>query len=231
MSEGAGFAGAGSGSEMADDFRVTVVLDDGSGEGVAETLEELELEVEDAATQKLGDAVAVSADGTTVFLYTDTLEAARSARDVVASVLARERLTATYALDRWHPLASEWKPADEPLPDTEFEKEAELDEREAIEEAESRDAGYAEWEVRLDLRDHGEAVALAERLDSEGIPVTRRWTYLLVGAASEEDADVLADRLRAEGPDGMKVHVQPGGEMIWESAPKRSRIFYFIPNL
>jgi hypothetical protein len=216
---------------MADDFRVTVLLDDGSGEGVAETLEELELEVEDAATEKLGDAVAVSADGTTVFLYTDTLEAARSARDVVAAVLAREQLTATYALDRWHPLASEWKPADEPLPGTEFEQEAELDEREALEEAESREAGYAEWEVRLDLGDHGEAVALAEKLESEGIPVTRRWTYLLVGAASKEDADELADRLRAEGPDGMKVHVQAGGEMVWESAPKRSRIFYFIPNL
>ena len=91
--------------------------------------------------------------------------------------------------------------------------------------------GYAEWEVRLDLRDHREAVALAEQLESEGIPVTRRWTYLLVGAASSDDANELADRLRAEGPEGMKVQVQPGGEMVWEAAPRRSKIFYFIPNL
>jgi hypothetical protein len=216
---------------MADDFRVTVLLDDGSGEGFGERLADYEHEVEDEAKANLGDAVVVSADGPTVFLYTDTIDRARLARDLVDGILEGEGITATFALDRWHPLASEWKPADEPLPESESEREAELDEREDIEEAESRAAGYAEWEVRLDLPDHGAAVALAEKLEGEGIPVTRRWTYLLVGAASAEDADELADRLTAEGPEGVKVQVQPGGEMIWEATPKRSRIFYFIPNL
>ena len=205
---------------MADDFRVTVLLDDGSGEGFGERLADYEHELEDEAKEKLGEAVAVSADGSNVFLYADTVETARNARDVVASILAEDGLTATFALDRWHPLAGEWKPADEPLPESEAEKEAE-----------SRASGYAEWEVRLDLSDHGKAVSLAERLEQEGIPVTRRWTYLLVGAESQEDANELAERLRAEGPDGMKVQVQPGGEMVWEAAPRRSRIFYFIPNL
>jgi hypothetical protein len=214
---------------MADDFRVTVLLDDGSGEGVGERLSEHELE--DEAKEQLGAAVAVSADGPNVFLYADTLEAARSARDVVAGILERDGLTATYALDRWHPIAEEWKPADEPLPETEVQKEAELDEREAQEEEESRESGYAEWEVRLDLASHGDAVKLAERLEAEGIPVTRRWTYLLVGAGSADDANELAERLRSEGPEGMKVQVQPGGEMAWEAAPRRSKIFYFIPNL
>jgi hypothetical protein len=216
---------------MADDFRVTVLLDDGSGEGLGERLSEYEHELEEEAKATLGEAVAVSADGPTVFLYADTLEAARSARDMVAGILEREGLTATFALDRWHPLASEWKPADEPLPESESAREAELDEREAVEEAESRETGYAEWEVRLDLASHGDAVALAERLEGEGVPVTRRWTYLLVGAESAEDANELAERLAAEGPEGMKVQVQPGGEMVWEAAPRRSRIFYFIPNL
>jgi hypothetical protein len=216
---------------MAEDFRVTVVLDDGSGEGFGERLAEYEHELKDEAKQKLGDAVAVSADGSNVFLYADTLEAARNARDVVSAILEADGLTATFGLDRWHPLAEEWKPADEPLPDSESEKQAELDEREAQEEAESRASGYAEWEVRLDLPDHGKAVDLAEKLEHEGIPVTRRWTYLLVGAESQEDAAELAERLRYEGPDGMKVQVQPGGEMVWEAAPRRSRIFYFIPNL
>lgn len=216
---------------MADDFRVSVLLDDGSGEGFGERLADYEHELEDEAREKLGDAVAVSADGSNVFLYADTFETARNARDVVASILAEDGLTATFALDRWHPLAGEWKPADEPLPDSEAEREAELDEREEQEEAESRASGYAEWEVRLDLSDHGKAVDLAEKLEHEGIPVTRRWTYLLVGAESQEDAGELAERLRAEGPDGMKVQVQPGGEMVWEAAPRRSKIFYFIPNL
>jgi hypothetical protein len=216
---------------MADDFRVSVLLEDGSGEGFGERLSEYEHELEDEARHKLGDAVAVSAQGSTVFLYADTLETARNARDTVASILQEDGLTATFALDRWHPLASEWRPADEPLPASQSEQEAELDEREAQEEAESRKSGYAEWEVRLDLADHGDAVELAERLEHEGIPVTRRWTYLLVGAASQEDANELAERLRAEGPEAMKVQVQPGGEMVWEAAPRRSRIFYFIPNL
>jgi len=216
---------------MADDFRVTVLLDDGSGEGFGERLSEYEHELEDEAKEKLGDAVAVSADESTVFLYADTLEAARNARDVVVSILDGDGLTATFAVDRWHPLAGEWKPADEPLPESELAKEAELDEREAQEAADSRESGYAEWEVRLDLASHGDAVDLAEKLEAEGIPVTRRWTYLLVGAASSDDANELAERLRTEGPAGMKVQVQPGGEMVWEAAPRRSRIFYFIPNL
>ena len=214
---------------MADDFRVTILLDDGSGEGVGERLSEHELE--DEAKKQLGGAVAVSADGPNVFLYADTLEAARSARDVVAGILEREGLTATFALDRWHPLAEEWKPADEPLPESDSQREAELDELEAQEEAESKASGYAEWEVRLDLASHGDAVELAEKLEAEGVPVTRRWTFLLVGAASADDANELAERLRSEGPRGMKVHVQPGGEMAWEAAPRRSKVFYFIPNL
>jgi hypothetical protein len=216
---------------MADDFRVTVVLDDGLGEGLGERLTDYEHELEDEARSTLGNAVAVSADGPTVFLYTDSIDSARVARDLVQGFLEGEGVEATYTLDRWHPLASEWRPTDEPLPQSESEREAELDEREEIEEAESRASGYAEWEVRLDLKDHAEAIALAEKLEGEGIPVTRRWTYLLVGAASEEDADELVDRLTAEGPEGMKVHVQPGGEMVWEATPRRSRIFYFIPNL
>ena len=214
---------------MADDWRVTVELEEGSGEGFGARLSEHELG--DEAEERLGDAVAVSADGPRVFLYADTREAAERARDVVASIVDAEGAKATYALHRWHPLADQWKPADEPLPETPEEKEAELEELEAQEAAESKEAGYAEWEVRLDLPSHGEAVALAERLEAEGIPVTRRWTYLIVGAASEEDADELAERLGNEGPPGTRVQVQPGGEMVWQAAPRRSKIFYFIPNL
>jgi hypothetical protein len=214
---------------MADDWRVTVDLEDGSGEGLGARLSEHDLE--DEARNRLGDAVAVSTDGPRAFLYADTREAAESARDVVASLVEREGLKATFSLDRWHPLAEEWKPADEAMPGTAEERDAELEELEAREEEETREAGFAEWEVRLDLGSHGDAVALAERLEAEGIPVTRRWTYLIVGAASREDAGELAERLTAEGPAGTTVHVQPGGEMVWEAAPRRSKVFYIIPNL
>ena len=214
---------------MAEDWRVTVELEDGSGQGLGAKLEESELEEE--AREGLGDAVAVSADETYLFMYADARQAAERARDFVESLLERESMTATFSLDRWHPIAGEWKPADVPLPRSEEDRQVEEDELEAHEEAESREAGYAEWEVRLDLRNHGDAVQLAEQLESEGVPVTRRWTYLLVGAASREEAGELASRLQSEGPEGTSVHVQPGGEMVWEAAPRRSKIFFIVPNL
>ncbi len=86
----------------------------------------------------------------------------------------------------------------------------------AVNEAET---GLAEWEVRIELASHDDTVRLAERLDTEGIPVVRRHTFLLVGAATEDDAAELAKRLAAEAPKGATVHVQPGGEMIWEVTP------------
>ena len=140
-------------------------------------------------------------------------------------------MSATFALDQWHPLADEWRPADEPLPGTETELEAELDEAEAQDAADSAASGYAEWEVRIDLPGHSEAVELAERLEGEGVPVTRRWKHLLVGAADEEDANELAERLRQEAPQGAELTVEPSGEMAWEAAPKRSNWFFIVPNM
>ena len=138
---------------------------------------------------------------------------------------------ASYALDRWHPIAEEWEAADVPLPATDAEKAGEHGELERQETEESEESGYAEWEVRLDLPSHRDAVELATKLEAEGIPATRRWTYLLVGAADEDDAKALADRLRAESPGGTRVLVQPGGESAWEVAPKRSKLFFIIPNM
>ena len=214
---------------MAEDWRVTVELENGSGQGLGAKLDEHE--VEEETRKRLGDAIAVSADGPRLFLYADTRDAAEQARELLRSVLAKENMSATFALDQWHPLADEWRPADEPLPGTEAERDAELDEAEAQDAADSTASGYAEWEVRIDLPGHSEAVELAERLEGEGVPVTRRWKHLLVGAADEEDANELAERLRQEAPQGAKLTVEPSGEMAWEAAPKRSKWFFIVPNM
>jgi hypothetical protein len=214
---------------MAEDWRVTVELENGSGQGLGAKLDEHE--VEEETRKRLGDAIAVSADGPRLFLYADTRDAAEQARELVRSILAKENMSATFALDQWHPLADEWRPADEPLPGTEAEREAELDEAEAQDAADSAASGYAEWEVRIDLPGHSEAVELAERLEGEGVPVTRRWKHLLVGAADEEDANELAERLRQEAPEGAGLTVEPSGEMAWEAAPKRSKWFFIVPNM
>jgi transcription elongation GreA/GreB family factor len=212
---------------MAEDWRVTVEL--GVGHGLERALDEHELE--DETRDAVGGRVAVSADGPHVFLYADTREVAEQALDEVRAIVAREGGEATYALHRWHPIAEEWEAADVPLPSTEAEKAGEHAELERQETEESEEAGYAEWEVRLDLPSHRDAVQLATKLEAEGIPATRRWTYLLVGAADEDDAKALADRLRTESPTGTRLLVQPGGESAWEVAPKRSKLFYIIPNM
>jgi hypothetical protein len=213
---------------MAEDWRVTVDLDD--GHDLAKELDEHELaeEARDALTQR---RVAVSGEGSQLFLYADTRETAEQAMEIVRGLVDHAGATARLTLDRWHPVAEEWKPADEPLPETADQIEEENEEREEQDEADSEASGYAEWEVRLDLPSHGAAVDLADKLEAEGIPVTRRWKYLLVGAEDEDDANDLVKRFETEAPPGTRTVIQPGGEMVWEGAPKRSKLFFFIPNM
>ena len=214
---------------MAEDFRLTVTFPDDSGTDLAASLSEHELE--DEARKKLGAGISVSADGPNVFLYADTRDAADGAKGIVETILEKEGATAAITLARWHPLAEEWEPVDAPMPQTAAEREAEHEKLEAQDTADSLTSGYAEWEVLVALPSHGDAVELAERLESEGIPVTRRWKHLIVGADDEDEANALAARLRDEAPTGSEFTVEPGGEMAWEGAPKRSRWFYFVPNM
>ena len=214
---------------MAEDFRLTVTFPDDSGTDLAASLSEHELE--DEARKKLGAGISVSADGPNVFLYADTREAADGAKGIVETILEKEGAKAAVTLARWHPLAEEWEPVDAPMPQTAAEREAEHEKLEAQDTADSLTSGYAEWEVLVALPNHGDAVELAERLESEGIPVTRRWKHLIVGADDEDEANALAARLRDEAPTGSEFTVEPGGEMAWEGAPKRSRWFYFVPNM
>jgi hypothetical protein len=202
---------------MADDWRVTVEL---PGEDEARALAHWlhELHVEDAELTRLGDRVAVSRDDAVVFLYADREEPAREVARMVQAHLG-DPGAGTVELTRWHPVEQVWENAEVPLPQTEEEREAEhrrLQEREA---AESRASGYAEWEVRVELPDHDATVSLADRLEAEGIPVTRRFTFLLVGASNEDEAHELAERLKGEAPEGAKIEVEPSGQMAWEVAP------------
>jgi len=103
------------------------------------------------------------------------------------------------------------------------EEHERFQEREA---AESAKTGAAQWEVRIELGSHEDTEALAERLESEEIPVVRRHTFLLAGSANEDDARALAERLRGELPEGAKVEVEPGGGMVWEVAPRNPFTFF-----
>jgi hypothetical protein len=202
---------------VADDWRLTATLTD---EGTRRLLEQLrEHEADDAVRDRLGGAVAVSGEGNTVYAYADTADAMHEAEAVIRALLAEHDVEAEIRVDRWHELEQRWEDESVPLPQTEAEREAELDLLEETEAAESERSGRALWEVRLELPSHGRTHELGDRLEQEGLNVIRRWTFLLVGADSQDDARELAERLSSEAPD-VAIQVEPSGEMVAEVSPR-----------
>jgi hypothetical protein len=65
--------------------------------------------------------------------------------------------------------------------------------------------------VRAECASPQAAQELADQLEVEGYRPERRSQYLIVGAASREDADALAQRVHGE--------VEPGGELVYEVEP------------
>ena len=192
---------------MAEDWRVHARLgEQDHAVALTERLEAMELERE--SLERLGGRIVVSRDGQDVFLYADTEPAAREAEGVVRSLLEERGHPGEVDLRRWHPDAEDWEPAEEPLPQTDEERDAERAELMAREAAETREQGYSEWEVRIHLPSRHEAAELQDRLEAEGLPCTRRWRYLLVGAESEDAANALAERLRGDVPPDSEVTVE-----------------------
>jgi hypothetical protein len=204
---------------MADDWRVTLDFDDeGDGTQFTEWLAAVRLEADER--HQLGDRVVVSRDGPRVFLYADSGDQARSVYQAAQARIQTDGRSAVTALERWHPVEQAWKDASVPLPESAEEAHAEHERLQEREAAESLEKGRAEWEVRVELPTHEDTVALAERLESEGVPVVRRHTFLLAGALNEDDADALAKRLEAEVPQGARIEVEPGGGLVWEVVPE-----------
>jgi hypothetical protein len=195
---------------MSDEWRVEVELgDEKHHQTVAERLRSLDLD--DEARERLGDRVVVTRDGSRLFLYAGSEKQAKEAEKVVRELLDSEDLKAEISLTRWHPTEEAWKDASVPLPESEQEVRAEERRHEAAEEAEARQGGEYDWELRVDLPSLKDTIEVAKRLEGQGLEVRRRWKYLLVGAASEEGAAELGERIRPEMPEGTELHVGPGG--------------------
>jgi hypothetical protein len=207
-----------------DDWRLTVELDDESrSRELVEWLGQVRLEAGERVP--LGDRVIVSRDGSRVYLYSDTEERARHVESMVLAKIGHPA-AGHVELARWHPAEQRWEDAAVPLPRTDEEWAVEHERLQEREEDESLATGYAEWEVRVEFPSHDETVAFAERLEAEGIPAVRRYTYLLVGAVNEDDARALADRLADDVPEGARVEVEPGGQMVWEVAPQNPFVVF-----
>ena len=149
-----------------DEWRVVAKLEaDEKGHSLGERLKSLDLD--DEARKRLGGAVIVTRDGPHLFLYAWHEESAREAERVVRELMEEDGLVGQVELVRWHPVAEEWKSADEPLPESESEVAAEQAERERMGEAEG-EAGDYPWEVVIDLQ--GDRHAAGGRAPGEGGP-------------------------------------------------------------
>jgi hypothetical protein len=190
-----------------DEWRVEVALDEEQqSDSLVEGLHNLQLD--DEARTLIGGSVIVTRDGRFIFIYAWHEESAMEAERVVKDIMDRENLIGKVRLMRWHPVAEEWKDADEPLPEDEVALAQEMREAEEEGAAEARKYGEYPWEVVIDLPHIRDTLSVAEKLRGEGLPVKRRFRYLLVGAASEDDAVELGKRLEEEVPEGSHVGVR-----------------------
>ena len=181
-----------------DDWRVRIELPDEEGaRGLLERLHLVRSDAEDLAEELRAHRLAVSQDEDTIFVYASTGMQADQARQVVEQELQDTDLTPKrFVLERWLREEERW----DDDPDT-GDVEEELLER-----------GYAPWEVRVETESLGDAHDLAEQLRAEGYDVSRTFNYVIVGAATREQAVELARRVHGR--------VEPGGELVYEVQPQ-----------
>jgi hypothetical protein len=178
-----------------DDWRIRIEVEEEHAAGLLERLSgELGSEARELAEELKERRLAVSRDGDTVFVYADTRTEAEQAYKVIEAELDESGITARASrVEHWIDEEDRWD--DEPPGGTWEEEELER--------------GFAPWEVRVECPSRQEARDLADRLAAEGYKPERRFQYLIVGAATREDADALAARLHGE--------VEPGGELVYET--------------
>ena len=185
---------------MEDEFRVEVELDDHEhGYSMGERLRALDLD--DDARERLEGDVMVTRDGSRLFLYAASEAAAHEAERTVRKLVEADELSADIRVTRWHPVEESWKDASLPLPATPEQARDEYAAREAVEAEEARVEGRPDWHVVVHLPVRDLAAELAEQLTRDGVPVRRRWRYVVADAVTEERAQELERRLRSELPD------------------------------
>jgi hypothetical protein len=213
-------------ADMSDDWRLQAgLLDEGAARALTDRLEAERLGDEFEASS--GNRLAVSGDGPNVFVYAGDRKQAEAAAEAIRGLAAKHGWEVGLELKRWHPTAEEWEDPDVPLPHTDAERAAEHATLIAKERDETAERGYAEYEVRIELHSHRETVALAERLRGEGLPVVRRWRYLLLGSRDEDSANALAERIRGEVPPGSTVTAEVSRRAAYDDDPGRGSFAIF----
>ena len=190
---------------MNDDWRIRIELEEEHAEGLLDRLGvDLGSEARNLADELQGRRLVVSRDDETLFVYAGSRTEAERAHDVIEAQLREDGAEALVGgIEHW--LADEDRWDDEPP--QEFEAEQEV-----------RDEGLSPWEVRVEASSPQEAQALADKLEAEGHGVVRRHTYVLVGAATEEEAQELAKRLHGQA--------EASGELVYETLPQNPFVIF-----
>ena len=214
---------------MDDDWRLQIDLDDDGISGkVADLMRSNEIENELAFDLK--DAVIVSREGERIFVYAATRDPLDLVQEKAGEFFDRKGWKAEFELRHWHPVADEWEDPDNPLPSTEAGKAAEHAQLMETEDEETvARHGRAEFEVSIKFPTHHEAREFAKKLEAEGLQPVRRWHYMVVGAADEDAADELAERIRAEAPADAEVKAEYSLRELYDEQPPNP--FFFLGGL
>ena len=181
-----------------DDWRIRIELDQEQARGFLERLGiDISSRAKELAKELALDRLAVSHDADTVFVYAASAADAEQARSIVEAELEESDITPRQVvLEHWLDEDDRW--------------DSEADQPDVEEELVAR--GFAPWEVRVECTSHDEADRLGDQLEADGYDVVRRWTYVIVGTRTREEADALAKRVHGE--------VEAGGELVWEVMPQ-----------
>jgi hypothetical protein len=214
---------------MDDDWRLQIDLDDdGVAGNLADHLRAAELEHD--LSLDIDRRVIVSNEGERIFLYAGDREQLDRAQSAIQKYVDSKGWRANLELRHWHPVADEWEDPDTPLPTTDAEKEAEHAELIATEDEETAArGGRAEFEVSVKFPTSHEAREFAKKLKEEGLQPVRRFHYMVVGAADQDAADKLAERIRAEAPADAEVKAEYSLRELWDEQPPNP--FFFLGGL
>jgi hypothetical protein len=179
-----------------DDWRLRIELGSEGAHGLLGLLGLVDTDADELAHSLRDERLAVTRDEDTVFVYAGSEAQLERAQPRIERALATLGLRPEL-MRREHWLEDEGRWDDEPAS--------------ATAEEDTVAHGYAPWEVRIPCRSHAEAKELALRLEADGYGVVRRWSYVVVGTATREDAERLARSLHGEA--------EPGGELVWETSP------------
>ena len=176
-----------------DDWRIRIELAEEQARGFLDRLGiDISSRAKELAEELELDRLAVSHDADTVFVYAASAAEAAQARTLVDAELEESGVDAReVVLEHWLDEEDRWD-SEPDLPDVEEELVA---------------RGFAPWEVRVECDSHEQADDLADQLEADGHEVVRRWTYLIVGTRTREEADALAQERGRQGRGGGRARL------------------------